>query len=862
MKKKRRILMIEKMKPFKNLQAIVLLVLSALLNTGCYTATLAPSEDNLRSKQLTPPAGKALVYFYLDGGPYALVDVTASLNGFKSRISDKTYMLWEVFPGEYLLTFAGGKLEIQCEANQIYYYCVSSASMFGETLGQASDATGRAKVNEFSLVKWFKDVPAPPKTKVTSGEEVAAHVTEPTESEKAKMPAEVPPDEAIAIIEVKIDKVSDESRTFYDTMGRPIATVPRYVFSPDEHIRSSLIQAKFLIASEDMKETPIATLAVRYQEKNKRPGLGSPKTFFLSYELTHHTRGMLFEGGVGPQGCDTQEQFENHPQFRDIGLLIRDAFIRSEAKATAAEAMGNETVEAEETVSTAQQAGDPNTDSDRVDTKELKSVKNTDNIQEIDSGVAAKTGSATTESTRLGKKSESTAIVEAVPPTSTPVPFVIRNPKFEAVYKGECDTDATITSVESNSLRAGGKISIRNGKFALWCYGAKHTWKGRLTYADHVFDSDNKSPLQFMVDEDKGYVYLGGKGTVTLPDGTSITLPVEVIGTIRLIMQKDSDVKVTEYLYSRYNPLQKIGSVTRDQFKYEPDEDIKASLKQMGFEVIPEDSNKPGDATLVVHYEEKRRGSGLDSPTAYYFSFNLSHRTKGALLKGSAKATGCDSAEELQNDPQFRDIGVIVRKAFVQEILGHKETQQRKVPTRPQLSDTAKSKESVAKKSPESEEKTPKRPPDKAAEDVHLTEITYYDKYGRPARSDLQNTKGKTIARRIRIFAAFQCLQSFIAYATPLQEEHIEGVNPEDIIYLTNYDAGEPKKPKWLCLDETGDILKKEGEPILVEPFQAEQPSTFKMTYNGAFKDKRIKKIYPCKNCAEKTGNKECAYVW
>ena len=50
--------------------------------------------------------------------------------------------------------------------------------------------------------------------------------------------------------------------------------------------------------------------------------------------------------------------------------------------------------------------------------------------------------------------------------------------------------------------------------------------------------------------------------------------------------------------------------------------------------------------------------------------------------------------------------------------------------------------------------------------------------------------------------------------------------------------------------------------PLLVEPFQAEQPSTLRITYDGAFKDKGIKKIYPCENCAEKMGNTECAYVW
>ncbi len=482
MKKQRRISMTDKMKPSRNLQAIGLLVLLALLTAGCYPATLAPPQENLRSKQLTPPPGKALVYFYLDHSVYDWQDVDASLNGFKSRISTDAYVLWEVFPGEYLLTFPSEDygIEIQCEANKIYYYEKTYKSVFDVKFTQVSPATGRVKINELSLVKWFKDIPAPPGTEATVGQEVAVEVAELAE------PAQVSPDEAIAILEVKIDEVGDESTTFYDPGGKPLVTVSDYcVFSPREHIRSSLIQAKFRIASEDTKETPVATLAVRYEEKNKSPGLGSPKRFFLSYEVIHHTRGKLFEGGVGPQGCDTQEKFENHPQFRDIGLLVRDAFIRSEVKA----------------------------------------AKNAENTQEIDPAVAANTSSAPEESARPGEKSESTTIVVPVPPTSSPAPFAIRDPKFEAAYKGECDTDATIMSVDGNSFGAGGQISIREGAFTLWCYGAKHTWEGRLTYANHVFDSDDENPLQFVVDKDKGYVYLGGKGTVTLPDGTAVTLP-------------------------------------------------------------------------------------------------------------------------------------------------------------------------------------------------------------------------------------------------------------------------------------------------------------------------------------------------
>jgi hypothetical protein len=156
-------------------------------------------------------------------------------------------------------------------------------------------------------------------------------------------------------------------------------------------------------------------------------------------------------------------------------------------------------------------------------------------------------------------------------------------------------------------------------------------------------------------------------------------------------VQKDSDVTATTF---------KDGIMTgrRAQFEYEPDADIEASLEQMGFEVIPEGSKRPEDATLVVRYQEKKRGSGLDSPTAYYFSFRLRHKTKGTILERSTKAAGCDSAEELRNDPQFRDLGGMVRKAFTQESLGRKEAQQSSVRTQQPSASLAKSDRAVAQK--------------------------------------------------------------------------------------------------------------------------------------------------------------------
>ena len=59
----------------------------------------------------------------------------------------------------------------------------------------------------------------------------------------------------------------------------------------------------------------------------------------------------------------------------------------------------------------------------------------------------------------------------------------------------------------------------------IWADGVTHTWIGKVSYERYVFDSDQTKPLIFRVDKDNGYTYVGGKGTVTSPDGKSTTLP-------------------------------------------------------------------------------------------------------------------------------------------------------------------------------------------------------------------------------------------------------------------------------------------------------------------------------------------------
>jgi predicted component of type VI protein secretion system len=117
-----------------------------------------------------------------------------------------------------------------------------------------------------------------------------------------------------------------------------------------------------------------------------------------------------------------------------------------------------------------------------------------------------------------------------VPPTATPKPepLVLQGEAFEADVQDSCSVDVAITEVIGDGLRIkvlSGSIPIRQGGLTIWCYGAKHTWMGNLTYGDYTFDSDDNSPLQFILDRVKGYIYLSGTGRVTQPNGKTVELP-------------------------------------------------------------------------------------------------------------------------------------------------------------------------------------------------------------------------------------------------------------------------------------------------------------------------------------------------
>jgi len=50
-------------------------------------------------------------------------------------------------------------------------------------------------------------------------------------------------------------------------------------------------------------------------------------------------------------------------------------------------------------------------------------------------------------------------------------------------------------------------------------------FKGKIPLNGYVFDGQNADPLRFALLNGSGLVYLRGKGTVTMKDGTTLSLP-------------------------------------------------------------------------------------------------------------------------------------------------------------------------------------------------------------------------------------------------------------------------------------------------------------------------------------------------
>ena len=86
-----------------------------------------------------------------------------------------------------------------------------------------------------------------------------------------------------------------------------------------------------------------------------------------------------------------------------------------------------------------------------------------------------------------------------------------------------------ISSTPTGDFHIEGKVTMRMGldgfEPVFWAPGVTHTWIGKNKVGDHIFDSSADWPLDFRVDKVKGYRYLRGQGTLTLPDGKVVRLP-------------------------------------------------------------------------------------------------------------------------------------------------------------------------------------------------------------------------------------------------------------------------------------------------------------------------------------------------
>jgi hypothetical protein len=120
---------------------------------------------------------------------------------------------------------------------------------------------------------------------------------------------------------------------------------------------------------------------------------------------------------------------------------------------------------------------------------------------------------------------------------------------------------------------------VKEKDMLLWCNGATHKWIGKFIYSGYTFDSDKENPLQFRVDKDKGYVYVGGRGTVTTPDGMVVKLPLAK-------SKVESDVIKTEIKLTKNPDFGRVPGARK--FRMEV---LKGSIKEKSGAVFKEGSS-------------------------------------------------------------------------------------------------------------------------------------------------------------------------------------------------------------------------------------------------------------------------------
>ncbi len=145
----------------------------------------------------------------------------------------------------------------------------------------------------------------------------------------------------------------------------------------------------------------------------------------------------------------------------------------------------------------------------------------------------------------------------------------------------------------------------------------------------------------------------------------------------------------------------------------------------------------------------------------------------------------------------------------------------------------------------------------RAFEAPYLREIVRYDEFGRAHEDRLVNSLGLVVAKRFRRFSRYNS-QQVTGEALAIRPEL------DSIVHNAEFRVRSDNRAvrRWLCLDQRGDVLKRDGQAVLVAPFSARQRSSFRRSYDGAYIVSQTTTIYPCSNCADETGEAGCRFVW
>ncbi|MCP4399176.1 MAG: hypothetical protein GY801_17980 [bacterium] len=149
-----------------------------LLASGC--ASSAPkvvgtyTPEDMQAKNLTPPSGKALVYFFY-GRAYPWGNIEIALDGAKSSINGQMYIVWEVpadshrldavIPGRSAVPKTTSSTVNAAAGSVIYYRLLAYVEEEGKSgakptlyrFAPMKNQEAKSYIDAYSLVSWFRD---------------------------------------------------------------------------------------------------------------------------------------------------------------------------------------------------------------------------------------------------------------------------------------------------------------------------------------------------------------------------------------------------------------------------------------------------------------------------------------------------------------------------------------------------------------------------------------------------------------------------------------------------------------------------------------------------------------------------------